>query len=392
MRLLHTSDWHVGVTLGGKERVQEHAVFLEELQDIIREEKIETVLISGDLFDQPNPPADAEKLVYDFFRHMAERKIPVIVIAGNHDSGARIEGKARLLQLVQVHAFGKPQKDAKVEILSSKSERLIVATLPFTGELRVLESESGLKQDPGQQKAGFAETIKGFLSLLSKRHFQPDTINVLMAHLTVDGSALSGSEKNLRMSDAWTIPSPMLPSDGHYIALGHIHKAQEIPDSPVRCAYSGSPLHIDFGEEKDEKGVFILEAEAGKPVQSAFHPLKRLTPLVTVRTTLKNLQETAARFKETKGYLKVIVSLDEDDKKSGISEEVRRLLPQTIFIATENPKTQEFKPLANVAALVHTPIEAYKLYLESQGRQATPDLVEALQKLIEDIHHASANT
>jgi len=388
MRLLHTSDWHVGVTLGGKDRLNEHAVFIEELNSIIQEESIDAVLIAGDLYDQSNPPPGAEKLVFDFFRVMAERKIPVVLIAGNHDSGPRIEGRARLLQLVEIHAFGEPRRDAAIEIITKTNEKLVVAALPFAGESRLLHWDEAAAQSSLDQKQTFAERMKGLLDALASTHFKPDAVNVMMAHLTVDGAALSGSERNLRMSDTWTIPSEMLPALGHYIALGHIHKPQVVPNAPIPCAYSGSPLHIDFGEEKDFKGVYVVTAAAGKPIQLDFRPLKNVLPVRTIRTTMKDLPSLSKELHDFTGHIKVAIKLNEEDKKVGVAEEIRRTLPQTLMVQVDAP-TPEPKSVVQLTDAGQKPLEAYTLYLESQSRQATPDLVNAFQELANEALHAS---
>lgn len=390
MRFLHTSDWHVGVFLGGKDRTHEHALFLEELIEIIIEEKIDAVLISGDLFDAPNPPAESEKLVYDFFRKMVERRIPVVLIAGNHDSGARIDGKAKLLELVHVHAFGKPQRSASIEILTQRGESLIVAALPFAGDLRMLDWDDSMRLDQGQQRGTFAERMGQILSILSRAHFKPHAVNALMAHLTVDGAALSGSEKSLRMSDTWTIPPTMFPSEAGYVALGHIHKAQQFSEGPP-MAYSGSPLYIDFGEEKDEKGVYIVEAVAGRPPKLEFRKLQRLTRVKTVRTSLKNLEKSAALFQGFDGHVKVVVDL-EDDKRARVAEDVRKLLPQTVIVNLEAPKPVEERILPNITTVTHHPVQAYRLYLESQNRSAAPELIDTFQNLMEEAIHATSDT
>lgn len=388
MRLVHTSDWHVGATLAGKERTQEHAVFLEELEEIVRGERIDAVLIAGDIFDHPNPGADAEKLVFDFFRKMAEQKIDVVFIAGNHDSGERIEGKARLLQLVQIHAFGKPARNTSATLLTRKDELLIIAALPFAGELRLLDWDQSANQHQGEQKSTFAERIKQLLSLLAKTHFKPEAVNILMAHLTVDGAVLSGSEKNLRMSDAWTIPSPMLPAGGDYLALGHIHKAQELPDAPVRTAYSGSPLYIDFGEEKDQKGIYILDAAPGKLLQSSFLALSRIKPVKTIRSSFKEFELHALKSKDFSGHVKAIIHLDEEDSKSGVAEHIRRLLPQTSIVLMETPQPQQNK-IPDLSRFALDPVQAYRMFLESQSRQLTEDLSRKLQELMEEAGRAT---
>ncbi len=381
MRFLHTSDWHVGTLLNGKDRTQEHALFLEELSGIVTEEKIEVVLISGDLFDTINPPAEAERLVFDYFRTMAEKKVPVVVIAGNHDSGSRIEGRARLLQLVNVHAFGKPQKNSSIELKNEKGESLVIVALPFAGEVKLLDWDESQEQDQSQQKSSYAEKMKTLFTILAGKNFKEGSINVMMAHLTIEGALLSGSEKSLRMSDTWALPVSMLPEEGSYLALGHIHRFQKLKDSPLAC-YSGSPLQIDFGEEKDEKGVCIVEAKFGVPAQCAFRKLEKITPLKTLRIAQNEISETAEIYKDFKGYLKVVVRRAPDDPKIRVAEEVRKLLPQTLIVISESPKTN-VQNLPDLKNATHDPIQAYKDYLDSQNRKPAPELLEVFQSLME---------
>jgi exonuclease SbcD len=383
MRFLHTSDWHVGGLLSNRDRTQEHAAFLEELSGIVSEEKIEAVLISGDLFDTINPPAEAEKLVFDFFRVMAERRVPVVIIAGNHDSAARIEGKANLLQLVNVHAFGKPQRSSCIEIKNEKGESLLVAALPFTGEFKLLDWDESLHQDQSQQKSSFAEKMKNLLNILAEKNFKPGAINVLMAHLTVEGALLSGSEKSLRMSDTWALPVGMLPETGEYVALGHIHRYQILKNSPLTC-YSGSPLKIDFGEEKDEKGVCILDAKAGTPIpQPFFRRLERITPLKTLRIYQSELQKIGDEYRDFKGYLKVVVKRSPEDTKIRAAEEIRKLLPQTLIVISETEKSDS-KILPDLKNVTHDPVQVYKDYLVSRERIPTPELLSVFQELMEE--------
>ena len=143
MRLIHTSDWHLGRRLKGVDRTPEIAFALNELLKQAKSLEVDAVLVAGDIFDVPSPTAEAEKVAYDFFCRLGDAKIPAVVIAGNHDSALRIDGVSLLLSHVGVKALGRPKnmdKGGLIE-LDTKSGKLCVAAVPFASERRLLKAE-----------------------------------------------------------------------------------------------------------------------------------------------------------------------------------------------------------------------------------------------------------
>ncbi|MEI2577722.1 metallophosphoesterase family protein [Scytonema sp. PRP1] len=141
MRLIHTSDWHLGRRLKGEDRTPEIAATLDELLKQAKELQVDAVLVAGDIYDVPNPPAEAEQVAYNFFCKLKEAKIPAVVIAGNHDSAFRIDGIAKILSYIGVQALGRPQKANKGGVinLDTPSGKLCVAAMPFASERRLLK-------------------------------------------------------------------------------------------------------------------------------------------------------------------------------------------------------------------------------------------------------------
>src|SRR5215469_12710330 len=136
MRVVHTADWHVGRLWKNIQRLDEMARVLDHLARYIEREKIELLLVAGDVFDTCNPGADAERLVYEFFRRLGAAGVPAVVIAGNHDSPGRMDAWGMLAELAGVRAIGKPRAVAKgglQEIRTRSGETALVAALPFAG-------------------------------------------------------------------------------------------------------------------------------------------------------------------------------------------------------------------------------------------------------------------
>lgn len=136
MRLIHTSDWHLGRRLKGEDRTPEIAAALDELLNQAKTLEVDAVLVAGDIFDVPSPPAEAEQVAYNFFCQLREYRIPAVVIAGNHDSAFRIDGVSKLLSHVGVQALGRPQRANKggVITLDTPSGKLCVAAMPLSRE------------------------------------------------------------------------------------------------------------------------------------------------------------------------------------------------------------------------------------------------------------------
>lgn len=183
MRIVHTADWHLGRVWKGITRLDEMARVLDHLAGFLERERIDLLLMAGDLFDTTNPGAEAEALAFGLFRRLRERNIPAVVIAGNHDSPGRLDACGRLAELAGVRLIGRPRSVAKggvVEIVTPRGERALVAALPFAapgGFVSALE----LAADEGQARGAYADRFKKAAEHLATG-FRPGCVNLFVAH------------------------------------------------------------------------------------------------------------------------------------------------------------------------------------------------------------------
>ncbi|SDS40186.1 exonuclease SbcCD subunit D C-terminal domain-containing protein [Pseudomonas oryzae] len=267
MRLIHTSDWHLGQTLHGQDRDYEHAAFLTWLLDILVEQRADALLIAGDIFDTVNPPLKAQERLYDFIvsAHQRLPQLDIVMIAGNHDSGGRIELPAPLMRRLNAHALG------RVEWLDEDaldSDRLLLPLHRENGEigawclalpfLRPAEVTGGAVGD--DYLAGI-ERVHRELIAAAERRRAPQQALVAVSHAHMAGAAVSeDSERNIVIGNAEALPASLFPEAVAYVALGHLHKPQQVAGQP-RIRYSGAPLPLSFAEVNYPHQVLRIELD-----------------------------------------------------------------------------------------------------------------------------------
>ncbi|MEB3830885.1 exonuclease SbcCD subunit D [Phormidium sp. CCY1219] len=364
MRIIHTADWHLGRRLKGVDRTREIAGALEQILHHAKELDVDAMLIAGDIFDIPNPPAYAEKVAYQFFYQLQEAGIPAVAIAGNHDSATRIDGLAHLLSLAGVRALGKPRlaDDGGAVILNTKSGKLCVGALPFASERRMLNAHALWHQNDEQQRQSYREVVGEVFADLTS-WFKEKQVNILMGHMAMDGAKLAQSEVAYYTRDTYAISRQTLPPEAQYIALGHIHVPQQIRTSPPTY-YSGSLIQIDFGEAEQEKGFYLIEVEPGEPAQVEFIPLICQRPLKVIRCTGDSLDETLEAQQYYPGFLKVIVELD--SPVLGLADRVRQICPQALQIQPFYPDSFFQRPQPTRSSAELDPVQEFRNYYQER--------------------------
>jgi exonuclease SbcD len=264
MRVLHTADWHLGRTLEGRSRLAEQEAFLDQLNEIVREEAIDLVLIAGDIYDSVNPPAAAESLYYDALARLSEHgKRQVAVIAGNHDHPDRVAAATPLAARHGVSLVGMPQGDAVTVNVARTGERAVIAALPYPSESRLNELLS-VSMDEEALRSAYTDRIGTLLRKMAGA-FRPEAVNLAMSHLYVLGGSESESERPIQVGGAYTVHPSALRIGQQYTALGHLHRPQRV-DGDETIRYSGSPLAYSFSEAGQAKSVMIFEAAPGAPI------------------------------------------------------------------------------------------------------------------------------
>ncbi|MGH2694561.1 MAG: metallophosphoesterase family protein, partial [Actinomycetota bacterium] len=230
MRLLHTGDWHVGKTIRGRSRADEFEAAVAEVVDVAVTEKVDAVLLSGDLYDQRAVTSEADGVVFDALLELHAAQIPVVAIPGNHDSAARFEVLTRLLQRIGVTVVARvrrPEDGGAVEVPARDgSHAALVCCLPFVAERRFSDA-SALFEDPAVLVGDYDEKMGALLEAMG-RSFRPDRVNVVMGHLFVDGALIGGGEREVTIGRNYAVSPARIPKDATYVALGHIHRPQEM--------------------------------------------------------------------------------------------------------------------------------------------------------------------
>jgi len=276
IRILHTSDWHLGQTLRDIDRTEEHRIFLQWLGDLLQERHaagtpFHATLVAGDIFDGPNPSARAQGLFYDFVERV-RHFTTLIVTAGNHDSAERIQAPASLLQRLQVHVVGAWPNEAESSLadlvvpVQGDGEQVFVLAMPFLrlGDLGSFASADAQEHFVRAHRKRYQQLLQAVLMHPSYRK-NPKSALIGMGHCFAAGSAIN-EETERRVGAQDELPIDVFPSELIYVALGHLHKAQRVGGTD-RVRYSGSPIPLGFSEIAYPHQVLSVSIENGALVQ-----------------------------------------------------------------------------------------------------------------------------
>jgi len=386
MRLIHTSDWHLGRKLKGVDRTPEIALALAEILKYAKDFEVDAVLVAGDIFDVPNPTTEAERVAYDFFYELNQLSIPSVAIAGNHDSATRIDSLAPLLSLAGVRALGRPRiaEDGGVVTIDTANGKLCVGAMPFASERRLLAAEDIWNKDALEQRSSYKEVVTYVLQNLALA-FKTDAVNVMMAHMTLEGAKFTGSEAAFYSGDVYSFSGQAIPSECQYMGLGHIHKPQQIPNA-APTYYSGSLIQVDFGEVGEQKGFNLIEVETGRPAKVQFQPLTCHKPLKRVECHIEQLDEYLESHRDYVGYLKFAIAVN--TPPIGLADRVRKVCPQAVMvepklIPNESAKIQEPKDYDRF-----DPIAEFQKFYSDREKNLSPDVIEAFKNLYAEFSDA----
>ena len=293
MKKLHTADWHLGKRLQEFSRIEEQRQVMQEIIQIADREQVDVVLVAGDLFDTYNPVTEAVELFYHTLYKLSDYgRRAVVAIAGNHDSGERIEAPHPLAANLGIILFGHPDTnlapfsvDNGIEVTKTEPGFLELRLPAFQYPLRLIltpyANEVTFKKFLGkdQPQNQLRKLLSDQWSKQASKYFDQKGVNIMMAHLyfmNKDAPAPeeSDDEKSiLFQGGAQAIFIEDLPKDLQYLALGHLHRPQEIP-APFPVVYCGSPLSYSFSEAEQKKGVEIVEIVPGAPAKRKTVALK----------------------------------------------------------------------------------------------------------------------
>ena len=316
MILLHTSDWHIGMPVGNSSYREDQLFFVDELIRVIREEHVGAVIVAGDIFDSGKVSGEA----IDVWNQAATRVcrdcgIPMIVIAGNHDSADRLAVCSELLKNSGLYIRGRLANPPEPVVLDEG--RVAVWPLPFFQSDAVRAKWPERSEEAGNQ----TQAMKVVLDSIRER-MGDYARNIVVSHALVSNAELSDSDRSARIGGASAVPASVF--DGFdYAALGHIHKPQRMND---RVRYSGSPMAYSFGaEEAHEKGFVLYDTESG---EQRFVTVRQLHPHRTVTASYGEIPSLQRELENC--WLNLSVS----DRPAGpeLYSEMRERFPYLAFL------------------------------------------------------------
>ncbi|HET6215281.1 MAG TPA: exonuclease SbcCD subunit D [Micromonosporaceae bacterium] len=379
MRILHTSDWHVGKVLKGQSRVDEHLAVLAELVDIARAEQPDLVIVAGDLFDSAAPSPDATKIVTRALSALRSAGSAVVAIAGNHDNGAALDALRPWAEAAGIALRGavRTAADHLITGTTGEGEPWQLVALPFLSQRYAVRATEMFELTAAEASQTYSDHLARMLAELCAG-FATDTVNLVTAHVTVVGAKTGGGERDAHTIQAYAVPATVFPSGTHYVALGHLHRRQVVP-GPCPVHYSGAPLAVDFGEEENAPSVNVVEVTAQTPAKVRDVPVTSAVRLKTVRGTLAELSTVDSAGP---AWLRVIVR---EQPRAGLREEVQALLPRAVEVRIDPEllPTHESQNRASQRA-GRSPRELFADYLTDRGH-ADDAVRDLFDKLYEEV-------
>ncbi len=395
MKILHTSDWHLGKNLEQFSRLNEQEKFLNELIDIIEKNKIDMLLVAGDIYDTVNPQAKAEQLFYKYINKInRDGEVPIIIIAGNHDSYERLIACNPIINEKGIYIIGKYSDTIKkfeneyfkitktflggLNIYLKKiNETASIITMPFPTEKNLNELIDYETKKDYQLK--YSNKVIELLEN-SATNFTKDTVNILMAHIFAQGGITSASERDIQIGGAYVVEVEKLLKNCDYIALGHMHQAQHLKKAIAPCYYSGSPIQYSRSEAKKPKSVYILEFDKNKNLKIEKEYLSDYKSIEIIKAkTFEEAKEKCESIKDIDCY--VYFDLDMESLSQQKVNELKKMVRDVVTISLENSESEYDTNTIDFETM--TVEEIFKEFYKksNNGLLASPEILEVFSSL-----------
>ena len=399
MKILHTSDWHIGKQLHKYDLADDLQLFFDWMIAYIKTEAIDVLLVSGDVFDQANPSQAAFKQYYDVLRQLVQLDCKLIITGGNHDSAAVLNAPKELLNAFDITVIG-----GATETLSQlfievdvQGERLVVAAVPFLKDRDIRKSVAGetyatkIEQIKAGLQTYFSAVNNHYTSNYSNAFF------VVMGHLFVQGSAVSESERDIQIGNQAGISAAMFQGVPNYVALGHIHKPQAVSEEDY-IHYCGSPVSLSFSEKEDQKQVNVLTIKNNRLENLEIVPVPKHRNLLAFTGCLEEVEKQIGAYEQETG----LISLAEIIVNEEIESLERRQAFEAVVNEQTNPRLQIVKSrlvfknkirgasdafAAGTDVADVTPMQMFEKKLELQsGLENTDELKAAFRDILQELN------
>lgn len=348
MRIIHTGDWHLGKTLEGYSRIEEQKLFLEELCDICKNKNVDILIVSGDIFDNANPPAEAEKLFYSYIKRLSENgKMAIVIISGNHDNSVRLTSSSPLAEEFCIIMEGTPNTIVNLGTygnfkinrafkggfeIEKNGEKAVFITMPYPTEKNINEIISENIEEIDFRKS-YSEKIRDIFKERGKE-FRENTVNIVVGHFYISGGAESDSERTIQLGGSYSVDGDVFPEKTQYVAMGHLHRPQRIKTNVEHSYYAGSPIQYSKSEIGYSKSVFFAEIHPNKTAVVEKIYLKNYKPIEVWKTeSIEDALILCEEKKDDNCFVFLEVKSDRVFLQSEIKE-IRKLKKDIVEIQT----------------------------------------------------------
>ncbi|AUU34282.1 exonuclease subunit SbcD [Proteus mirabilis] len=341
MRIIHTSDWHLGQYFFTKTRAQEHQQFLDWLLAQIREQQVDAVIVAGDIFDTGSPPSYARELYNRFVVAIRDTQCQLIILGGNHDSVATLNESKSLLACLNTTVIANVHTETPQApiILYQKNHTpgALLCAIPYLRPRDMINSKSG--QSGADKQGALKEAIADYYqrqyqaALDLRKQLNINIPIIATGHLTTIGASVSDSVREIYIGTLEAFNATLFPPFD-YIALGHIHRPQRVNKSG-HIRYSGSPIPLSFDESAQQKSVCLIDFEQDKLAEMTLLPIPEFQLLRTLSGSLQEiatqLEKLATQYNEMDTTIWLDIEVSTQDYLSDIQNRIQELTQSPLF-------------------------------------------------------------
>ncbi|HFO0561486.1 TPA: exonuclease subunit SbcD [Proteus mirabilis] len=341
MRIIHTSDWHLGQYFFTKTRAQEHQQFLDWLLAQIREQQVDVVIVAGDIFDTGSPPSYARELYNRFVVAIRDTQCQLIILGGNHDSVATLNESKSLLACLNTTVIANVHTETPQApiILYQKNHTpgALLCAIPYLRPRDMINSKSG--QSGADKQGALKEAIADYYqrqyqaALDLRKQLNVNIPIIATGHLTTIGASVSDSVREIYIGTLEAFNATLFPPFD-YIALGHIHRPQRVNKSG-HIRYSGSPIPLSFDESAQQKSVCLIDFEQDKLAEMTLLPIPEFQLLRTLSGSLQEiatqLEKLATQYNEMDTTIWLDIEVSTQDYLSDIQTRIQELTQSPLF-------------------------------------------------------------
>jgi exonuclease sbcCD, D subunit len=374
MKLMHLSDLHLGKRVNEFSMLEDQVYIINKIINIIDDKKPDGIILAGDIYDKPIPPAEAVELFDDFLYKLSQRNIKVFIISGNHDSAERIAFGSRLFDKSGIYLS--PVYDGKISPIELNDDygKINIYMLPFIKPVHVR------RFFPDEEISSYTDAVS---TVIKNMNMDNDIRNILITHQFVTGSSRTESE-DISVGGSDNVDSIVF-KDFDYVALGHIHRSQSCGSEYIR--YCGTPLKYSFSEANDTKSITLLDINEKGNIKLDFIPLTPLRDMVEIKGTYNDLMLKSFYENTTLQEDYVHITLTDEEDIPDVITKLRVVYKNIMKLDYDNNRTRSISEISLINDMESkSPLELFDIFYESRNGQYLSDVQrDFMENIIEDI-------